>query len=59
MVSRLDRLAWSTFHLCQIAAELERKQVNLLVIDQSIDTSDISSNFGVPQSSSLKALSHT
>src|SRR5271165_2147070 len=40
MVSRLDRLARSTLHLCQIAAELERKQVNLLVIDQNIDTSD-------------------
>jgi len=40
MVSRLDRLARSTFHLCQIAAELERKHVNLRVIDQSIDTSD-------------------
>ena len=36
----MDRLARSTLHLCQIAAELERKQVNLLVIDQSIDTSD-------------------
>ncbi len=27
-------------HLCQIAAELERKQVNLQVLDQSINTSD-------------------
>ena len=40
MVSRLDRLARSTLHLCQIAAELDRKQVNLLVVDQNIDTSD-------------------
>lgn len=40
MVSRLDRLARSTFHLCQIAAELEYKHVNLLVVDQNIDTSD-------------------
>ncbi len=40
MVSRLDRLARSTLHLCQIAAELQRKQVNLLVVDQNIDTSD-------------------
>jgi DNA invertase Pin-like site-specific DNA recombinase len=40
VVSRLDRLARSTLHLCQLAAELERKQVNLLVVDQNIDTSD-------------------
>ena len=40
MVSRLDRLARSTLHLCQLAAELDRKQVNLLVVDQNIDTSD-------------------
>ena len=39
MVSRLDRLARSTLHLCQIAAELERKHVNLLVTDQNLDTS--------------------
>lgn len=40
VVTRLDRLARSTLHLCQIAAELERKLVNLHVIDQQIDTSD-------------------
>jgi len=40
VVTRLDRLARSTLNLCQIAAELERKQVNLQVIDQNIDTSD-------------------
>lgn len=40
VVTRLDRLARSTLHLCQIAAELERKQVNLQVLDQNIDTSD-------------------
>ena len=40
MIARLDRLARSTLHLCQIAAELERKHVNLLVVDQNIDTSD-------------------
>lgn len=40
VVTRLDRLARSTLHLCQIAAELERKGVNLQVIDQHIDTSD-------------------
>jgi DNA invertase Pin-like site-specific DNA recombinase len=40
VVTRLDRLARSTLHLCQLAAELERKQVNLQVLDQNIDTSD-------------------
>ena len=39
-VTRLDRLARSTLHLCQIAEGLERKQVNLQVLDQQIDTSD-------------------
>ena len=34
VVSRLDRLARSTLHLCQIANELERKRVNLKVLDQ-------------------------
>ncbi|NIP27087.1 MAG: recombinase family protein, partial [Phycisphaerae bacterium] len=38
MVTKLDRLARSTLHLCQIAAELERKQVDLQVLDQNIDT---------------------
>jgi DNA invertase Pin-like site-specific DNA recombinase len=40
VVTRLDRLARSTLHLCQIAEELKRKQVNLHVLDQNIDTSD-------------------
>ena len=40
MVTRLDRLARSTLHLCQIADELERKQVHLHVLDQNINTSD-------------------
>ncbi|MDQ1327605.1 MAG: hypothetical protein QG641_888 [Candidatus Poribacteria bacterium] len=40
VITRLDRLARSTLHLCQIAAELQKKQVNLKVIDQSIDTGD-------------------
>ena len=40
VVTKLDRLARSTLHLCQIAAELERKQVNLQVLDQNIDTND-------------------
>ncbi len=40
VVTRLDRLARSTLHLCQIADELNRKGVNLVVLDQNIDTSD-------------------
>ena len=40
MVTRLDRLARSTWHLCQIAEVLARKRVHLSVLDQSIDTSD-------------------
>jgi DNA invertase Pin-like site-specific DNA recombinase len=39
-VTRLDRLARSTLHLCQIADELARKQVHLQVVDQHIDTSN-------------------
>jgi DNA invertase Pin-like site-specific DNA recombinase len=38
LVTRLDRLARSTLHLCQIAAELQRKGVELQVLDQQIDT---------------------
>lgn len=40
VVTRLDRLARSTLHLCQIAAELERKQAALHVLDQAINTAD-------------------
>jgi DNA invertase Pin-like site-specific DNA recombinase len=40
VVTRLDRLARSTLHLCQIADELQRKAVNLQVLDQNIDTND-------------------
>jgi len=40
VVTRLDRLARSTLHLCQVAAELERKQVAFRVLDQNIDTND-------------------
>ena len=40
VVTRLDRLARSTLHLCQIAAELQRKQVALQALDQHLDTSD-------------------
>ena len=40
VVTRLDRLARSTLHLCQIAESLQRKGVQLRVLDQAIDTSD-------------------
>src|SRR5579859_2100130 len=40
VVTRLDRLARSTLHLCQIAAELEGKHVDLQVLDQNINTHD-------------------
>src|SRR5215216_8100802 len=40
VVTRLDRLARSTLHLCQIAEELKRKQVDLQVVDQQIHTND-------------------
>jgi hypothetical protein len=40
VVSRLDRLARSTLHLCHIADVLARKGVHLQVLDQHIDTSD-------------------
>jgi DNA invertase Pin-like site-specific DNA recombinase len=40
VVTRLDRLARSTLHLCQIAEELKRKGVDLQVVDQQISTTD-------------------
>src|SRR5881227_2758451 len=40
VITRLDRLARSTLHLCEIAAELARKQVHLQVLDQQINTRD-------------------
>src|SRR5262245_63427596 len=40
VVTRLDPLARSTLHLCQIADELRRKQVHLQVLDQHIHTND-------------------
>ena len=40
VVTRLDRLARSTLHLCQIAEILKQKQVNLQVLDQNINTSN-------------------
>ena len=38
VVSRLDRLARSTLHPCQIAKLLEEKHVDLVVLDQEINT---------------------
>src|SRR5919108_1911672 len=40
VVTRLDRLARSTLHLCQIAETVAQKQVHLHVLDQHIDTSN-------------------
>ena len=40
VVTRLDRLARSTLHLCQIADQLRQKKVHLQVIDQNINTGD-------------------
>ena len=40
VITRLDRLARSTLDLCNISAELERKNVALQVLDQNINTSD-------------------
>ena len=40
VVTRLDRLARSTLHLCLIAEKLVIKKVNFQVLDQNIDTGD-------------------
>jgi DNA invertase Pin-like site-specific DNA recombinase len=40
VVTKLDRLARSTLHLCQLADTLQRNGVALRVLDQAIDTSD-------------------
>lgn len=39
VITKLDRLARSTFHLTQIANHLEEKSVDFVVLDQQIDTS--------------------
>ena len=39
VITRIDRLARSTFHLTQIAEELKEKGAELVVLDQNIDTS--------------------
>ena len=38
VITKLDRLARSTFHLTQIAEMLDQKGVELVVLDQNIDT---------------------
>ncbi len=40
IITRLDRLARSTLHLCQIAEVLAEKDVALQVLDQNINTTD-------------------
>ncbi len=40
VITKLDRLARSTYHLTQIAEELKQKGVELIVLDQNIDTSN-------------------
>ncbi|WP_010304139.1 recombinase family protein [Candidatus Odyssella thessalonicensis] len=40
VITKLDRLARSTLDLCNIADELQRKNVALQVIDQNINTND-------------------
>ena len=39
IITKLDRLARSTYHLTQIAEQLKQKGVDLVVLDQNIDTS--------------------
>lgn len=39
MVTRLDRLARSVLDLSQITSEIATKKVDLVVLDQAIDTS--------------------
>ena len=39
VITKMDRLARSTYHLTQIAEELKNKGADLVVLDQNIDTS--------------------
>ena len=39
VATRIDRLARSVAHLCEINEELDRKKVHLHILDQAIDTS--------------------
>lgn len=43
--TRLDRLARSVNHLCQIAETLRKKKVELVILDQAIDTSTPAGRF--------------
>ena len=45
VATRLDRLARSVAHLCQIAETLRRKGVELTILDQAIDTSTPTGKF--------------
>lgn len=38
IITRLDRLARSVWHLSQLAKEFEKEKINLIVLDQNIDT---------------------
>lgn len=44
-VTKLDRLARSVRHLCDLAADLEARGVALIVLDQAIDTSTSAGRF--------------
>lgn len=44
VITKLDRLARSTFHLTQIAEDLKNRKIALKVIDQNIDTSTPTGN---------------
>lgn len=39
VITKLDRLARSTYHLTQIAESLKQRGIELVVLDQNIDTS--------------------
>ncbi|MDF4711494.1 recombinase family protein, partial [Vibrio parahaemolyticus] len=39
VITRLDRLARSVVHLAQLAKRFDKEKINLIVIDQNIDTS--------------------
>jgi DNA invertase Pin-like site-specific DNA recombinase len=45
VVTKLDRLARSVRHLCELAADFEARGVALVVLDQGIDTSTPSGRF--------------
>jgi len=45
VATRLDRLARSVSHLCRIADTLRKKRVELVILDQAIDTSTPTGKF--------------